>query len=65
MKHESLDHSAVKPRPERGIRPSLEEEAQRHQVDAHRAHRARVLAVGVLDGVSVDDELVKRHPRRV
>lgn len=61
----ALDHMAVELRPQGGIDGVLEEQRQRHEVDADRPHRPRVVAPWVLGGVRVDDDLMKPHASRV
>ena len=65
MESRSIDHPLMKARSQRRVGSSLEEEAQGHQMDADRLDRSWIVAVRMLHGVRVDDELVEGHASRV
>jgi len=52
----AVDHPAVQLGPECRVDAALEEQAQRHEVDADRSHRPRIVATGMLHGIRVNDE---------
>lgn len=63
MEHRSLHHSSVQPRPKSGIGALLDNHVQGHQVDANRLDGARVVTARMLDGISVDNQLLECHSR--
>ena len=61
MEHRPLDHPLVQSSSQRWIDGPLDEQAQGHQVDADGLDRPQVVAVGMLNGVCVDNDLMEGH----